>query len=120
MAETPSLIPCEAIEGRILLLRGQTVILSPDLAKLYEVATRALFQAVRRNADRFPEDFMFPLTWEELGALQLRGWALKGRRGGPSRSQTVILNRGRNIKRTPFAFMQAPSCYRRERSHARH
>ena len=55
-------IPAESIERRILLLRGEKVILSPDLAELYEVAPKVLVQAVKRNIDRFPHDFMFQLN----------------------------------------------------------
>jgi len=53
------LIPLEIIEHKILLICGQKVMLSTHLAKLYEVETRALNQAVKRNINRFPEDFMF-------------------------------------------------------------
>lgn len=59
-------MPLERIESRILLVRGQKVILDADLAALYEVETKALNRAVRRNRDRFPDDFMFQLTAEEL------------------------------------------------------
>lgn len=61
-----SLIPAERIERRILLLRGQRVLLDRDLARLYGVETRVLNQAVRRNGERFPADFMFPLTRAEI------------------------------------------------------
>ncbi len=64
-----ALIPIEMIEGKILLIRGQKVLLDRDLAKLYSVETRVLNQAVRRNIDRFPEDFMFSLTREEIRNL---------------------------------------------------
>ena len=64
--KTASLIPVERIEQSILLVRGQKVMLDRDLARLYGVETRVLNQAVRRNIDRFPEDFMFPLTREEI------------------------------------------------------
>ena len=60
------LIPTERIETKILLLRGQKVMLDRDLAVLYGVATKNLKRAVRRNADRFPEDFMFVLNAEEV------------------------------------------------------
>lgn len=61
-----TIAPAEiAIEGMILTVRGQKVILAADLARLYGVTTRALNQAVRRNSDRFPEDFFFQLTAEE-------------------------------------------------------
>jgi len=64
-----ALIPMEMIEGKILLIRGQKVMLDRDLAQLYGVETRVLNQAVRRNIDRFPPDFMFPLTREEIRNL---------------------------------------------------
>jgi hypothetical protein len=59
-------IPVEVIERKILLIRGQKVMLDRDLAALYGVETRVLNQAVRRNIDRFPEDFMFALTRDEI------------------------------------------------------
>ena len=58
------------LEHRILLLRGQKVMLSSDLAALYEVEARVLNQAVARNRERFPEDFMFALTPEEYANLK--------------------------------------------------
>ncbi len=61
-----SLIPSERIEQAILLIRGQKVMLDRDLATLYGVETRVLNQAVKRNARRFPEDFMFELTRDEI------------------------------------------------------
>lgn len=62
---TANLIPAERIERRILLLRGQKVMLDFELAELYGVEARTLNQTVKRNGDRFPEDFMFQLTEEE-------------------------------------------------------
>lgn len=59
----------ELIKNSILEIRGKKVILDFDLAKIYEVETRALKQAVRRNLDRFPEDFMFQLTEIEMQNL---------------------------------------------------
>ena len=66
MTKSTSLIPVERIERSILLIRGQKVMLDRDLARLYGVETRVLNQAIRRNIDRFPEDFMFRLTREEI------------------------------------------------------
>ena len=63
------LIPTEVIAARIFVIRGKRVILDKDLAKLYEVDTRQLTRQVKRNIDRFPEDFMFQLTKEELQNL---------------------------------------------------
>ena len=57
------------IESRILLIRGQKVLLDADLATLYQVETKALNRAVKRNADRFPADFMFQLTAEEAAEV---------------------------------------------------
>ena len=64
------LIPAERIETKILLLRGQKVILDRDLAALYGVATKALKRAVKRNLDRFPDDFMFVLDNQEVAILR--------------------------------------------------
>ena len=60
------LIPEETIERKIFLIRGQKVMLDKDLARLYEVQTKVLNQAVKRNIERFPQDFMFSLTREEI------------------------------------------------------
>lgn len=82
----------QIIQSKIYEIRGQKVMLDFDLAELYSIETRVLKQAVRRNSARFEgEDFMFELTKEEI-----------------SRSQIVILNKGRgsNIKYTPFAFTE--------------
>lgn len=65
-----SLIPLERIEQAILLIRGRKVMLDHDLATLYGVETKALNQAVRRNAERFPDDFMFQLTPQEVANLR--------------------------------------------------
>lgn len=61
-----AIVSREAIECKIYLIRGQKVMLDRHLAELYGVATRVLNQAVRRNIDRFPDDFMFSLTREEI------------------------------------------------------
>ncbi len=65
-----SIIPIERIERTILLIRGKKVILDKDLAELYGVETFNLNKAVKRNIDRFPEDFMFQLTQEEFRNLK--------------------------------------------------
>jgi len=65
MIDNNLLVPVERVERAILLVRGQKVILDADLAKLYGVATKRLNQQVKRNSDRFPEDFMFRLTQQE-------------------------------------------------------
>jgi len=63
-------IPNAAIERRIYRLRGANVMLSTELAELYGVEPRALVQAVKRNASRFPDDFMFQLSESEFGNLK--------------------------------------------------
>jgi hypothetical protein len=65
MNETAAVIPAERIDRTILIIRGQKVMLDADLAELYGVPTKALNQAVKRNAGRFPADFMFQLTEDE-------------------------------------------------------
>jgi hypothetical protein len=70
MSDT-NLISIEKIEKAIYLIRGEKVMLDRDLAKLYDVPTGALNQAVRRNRERFPEDFMFQLTPTEVAKLNL-------------------------------------------------
>jgi hypothetical protein len=92
-------LPDELIETSILLVRAKRVILDRDLARLYGVSTKALNQAVKRNIQRFPEDFMFQLTktetehWQQVKRL---------------RSQIVTLKKGRgtHIKYRPFAFTE--------------
>jgi len=66
----PLLVPVERIERAILLIRGHRVMLDADLAAIYGVETRVLVQAVKRNRDRFPGDFMFQLTKEEFDNLR--------------------------------------------------
>lgn len=61
----PALVPVESIVQSIFVLRGQKVMLDADLAKLYGVTTKRLNQQVKRNLDRFPEDFMFRLSAHE-------------------------------------------------------
>jgi hypothetical protein len=74
-------ISIERIEQTILLIRRHRVMLDTDLAKLYGVPTKVLNQAVRRNATRFPADFMFQLTNEETTALRSQFVTSKGRGG---------------------------------------
>jgi hypothetical protein len=67
---SPVLLAVEAIASRIIVLRGERVLLDADLATLYAVTTKALNQAVKRNAGRFPSDFAFQLTAEEAANLR--------------------------------------------------
>jgi hypothetical protein len=74
-------VAVERIEQQILLIRGQRAILDTALAGLYEVEVRTLNQAVRRNIERFPADFMLQLTAEEAQSLRSQSVILKTRRG---------------------------------------
>ena len=91
MKATP--VPSARIENRILIIRGHKVMIDVDLAELYGVETRVLNQAVKRNLNRFPTDFMFQLSAEEL-----EQW----------RSQIVISNAGARmgLRRSPYAFTE--------------
>ena len=85
-------VPGELVERKIYLIRGHKVMLDADLAALYQVPTKRLNEAVRRNLDRFPEDFMFQLTDEEAISL---------------RSQFATTNTGRGGRRyLPYAFTE--------------
>jgi len=87
-----SLIPLEIIEQQIFLIRGQKVMRDTELAKLYGVETFNLNKAVKRNLDRFPNDFMFQLTNEEVRTLTF---------------QIGISNKGRGGRRTlPYVFTE--------------
>lgn len=91
-AATDSFLPAVAIERRIHTIRDHRVILDADLAALYQVETSNLNKAVKRNLDRFPDDFMFQLTKAEWDALTF---------------QTGISNAGRGGRRTaPYAFTE--------------
>lgn len=86
-------VSIELVEGRIVLIRGQRVMLDSALAELYGVGVKALNQAVKRNHDRFPADFAFQLTTGESEALR-------------SQSVTIKPGRGRHRKYQPHAFTE--------------
>ncbi len=86
-----AVISVRRIEQAILLIRGQKVMLSPDLAALYQVEPRVLVQAVKRNIERFPPDFMFQLSKEEFANLK---------------SQIVISSWGGLRRARPYAFTE--------------
>ncbi len=90
---TAPVLPLARIESRILLIRGQKVMIDTDLAELYGVTTKRFNEQVRRNQQRFPADFMFQLTEEEYASL---------------RSQFATLNtgRGQHRKYLPYAFTE--------------
>lgn len=85
------LIPQDAIESKILFLRGEKAMLDNDLARPYDVETKQLKRAVKRNLERFPDDFMFRLTKNEYQAL---------------RRQNGTLKRGKHAKYLPYAFTE--------------
>jgi len=89
--EEKAFLPEEMIIRRIHWIRGEKVVLDEDLAELYGVEVKRLKEAVRRNMDRFPEDFLLALTWEEYHSL---------------RSQSASLKRGQHSKFLPFAFTE--------------
>ena len=91
MDEKTIMISEEQIEQIIFLIRGQKVMLSPHLAELYQIEPRVLVQAVKRNSERFPEDFMFQLTDEEFSNLK---------------SQFVTSSWGGMRRATPYAFTE--------------
>jgi hypothetical protein len=93
VAVLPDTLGMRNIGHSILILRRQRVILDADLAALYGVTTKRLNEQVRRNQDRFPEDFMFQLTTEEAAALR-------------SQNATLKNSRGQHRKYTPFAFTE--------------
>ena len=91
MTVRQAVVPLERIESDILLMRGQKVMLSTHLAELYEVEPRVLVQAVKRNIERFPGDFMFQLSAEEFVNLK---------------SQFVTSSWGGARRAAPYAFTE--------------
>jgi phage regulator Rha-like protein len=92
-AKLLALVPIEHITRAILVLRGHKVLLDTELAALYGVSTKRFNEQVRRNRERFPADFMFQLTDEELAALRSQIATLKG-------------GRGQHRKYLPYAFTE--------------
>ena len=88
-----ALVPVDRIEQAILVLRGHRVMLDEHLAELYQVQVKVLNQAVKRNIDRFPEDFMFQLSEEETNFLRSQFVTIKG-------------SRGQHRKYRPYAFTE--------------
>ncbi|MBI5192419.1 MAG: ORF6N domain-containing protein [Nitrospirae bacterium] len=90
--QNTEVVPQQIIENKILIIRGKKVMLDSELAGLYGVETKLLNRAVKRNMERFPEDFMFQLTKEEYTELL--------------RCQFGTLKRGQHSKYLPFAFTE--------------
>ena len=118
--EVSTIRPVEQIESLILTIRGKQVMLDRDLARLYGVETRRLNEQVKRNIERFPEDFMFQLTKEETDFLRSQNATLEISENLKSqiatssekvlRSQNVTLEkedlRGKHVKFLPYAFTE--------------
>ncbi|MFM9963397.1 MAG: ORF6N domain-containing protein [Planctomycetaceae bacterium] len=90
MTDETKLILVDQIEPLIHEIRGQKVVLDSDLAALYGASTKALNQAVRRNIDRFPADFLFQLTSEEVAGMRLQ----------------IVTASKRNIRFLPYVFTE--------------
>lgn len=97
MGDTTELVTVESINDKVYIIRGQQVMLDKDLAEIYGYEVKVLNQQVKRNIGRFPEDFMFQLTKEEIPEQFLK-------------SQFVTLKiddkRGMHIKKLPYAFTE--------------
>jgi phage regulator Rha-like protein len=93
MTKLTATVPAERIVSKILLVRGRKVMIDTDLAELYDVPTKALNQQVRRNLDRFPDDFMYQLNADEMASL--------------NRSQIVTgSQKHRDPKSRPYVFTE--------------
>ena len=116
---TSPIVAVDALSGRIHLVRGQRVMLDADLAELYGVATKVFNQAIKRNLERFPADFIFQLTKEEEDSL--RSQIVTSNADGSLRSQIVTLDaddplrsqtatskagRGQHRKYLPYVFTE--------------
>lgn len=99
MTDKQSLIVMANIETKILLIRGQKVMLDADLAELYEVETKELNRAVKRNIERFPEDFMFQLTADEFDNLRFQF-------GTSSLKSQIGTSRWGGRRYSPYAFTE--------------
>ncbi|MGD9080935.1 MAG: ORF6N domain-containing protein, partial [Desulfobacterales bacterium] len=91
LEDMTNIVPIERLTKKIYLIIGMAVMLDRDLAELYGVETKVLKQAVKRNINRFPDDFMFELSKKEYQSL---------------RSQNVTLKRGQHSKYLPFVFTE--------------
>ena len=97
-------VSIEAIKNRIYLIRGQRVMLDRDLSELYDVTTGRLNEAVKRNIERFPEDFMFRLDKDEWTRLKSQ-IAISNPKADAMKSQIAISNRGGD-RALPYAFTE--------------
>jgi len=113
MKDESTAVSVERIEQLIYVIRGQRIMLDADMASIYAVSTKALNQAVKRNAERFPEDFLFRLTADEFEEIrsQMVGMGnqsqtVTGLPTGSLRSQ-IVTSKGRGGRRyAPYAFTE--------------
>ncbi len=103
MSEKPGEYSAQTVEELILVLRGQKVILDSDLARIYGVPTKRLNEQVRRNKERFPQDFSFQLTSQE--AKYLRSQFVTSNSVGLMRSQFATASK-RNVRHLPYVFTE--------------
>ena len=101
--ESRSIVPVERIEHVIYLIRGNKVLIDEDLAVLYGVENRVLIQAVKRNIERFPDDFMFQLTKEELKNLRSQ---IMTSNSSNLKSQIVISSSHGGRRTLPYVFTE--------------
>jgi len=104
------LINIQSIQNRIYEIRGQSVILDRDLAALYEIETKRLVEAVKRNIKRFPPDCMFQRTQGEYDALRFQIEAFENSNSGVvflrTQNATLKTGRGQHTKYLPYAFTE--------------
>jgi hypothetical protein len=105
---TVDLVPAERIQSRILVLRGQRVLLDADLAAIYEVPTKRLVEQMKRNINKFPEDFVFQLTRDEWSAvLASRASGVGDKQVADMRSQIATTSpQRRRLTNLPYAFTE--------------
>jgi hypothetical protein len=102
----PKAGPAISMDGVIHTIRGERVILDADLAKIYGVATKALNQAIRRNLDKFPPDFLLELTAYEAEALRHSRSQFVALKGCQSMRSQIVTASKRNIRHLPLAFTE--------------
>ncbi len=105
MAGDTKIILVDRIEPLIQTIRAQNVILDSDLAMLYGVPTKRLNEQVRRNRERFPDDFMFQLTAEETGTA-LRSQNATASESEPQMRSQIATASKRNVRYRPYAFSE--------------
>jgi len=107
MSELPAKYDADGLRDRIFTIRGEKVILDADLATIYGVQTKVLNQAVKRNADKFPDDFMFRLTKDEAEEVRYSRSQPVALESGNNRSQSVTgSQKHRDPRYLPYAFTE--------------